>query len=112
MDVDVGCGVRWSCAPVGAPGDGGNKAHVGEQDGVVLDAVQGEVHLAQRQPVQLELQLHLQPFKHRQSGQAGYDPVASGTGWTGGGGGRQPSPPEEPHGPVSRQKRLGATEAF
>lgn len=82
MDVDVGCGVRWSCAPVGAPGDGGNKAHVGEQDVVVLDAVQGEVHLAQRQPVQLELQLHLQAFKHRQSGQAGYDPVASGTGWT------------------------------
>lgn len=71
MDVDVGCGVRWSCAPVGAPGDGGNKAHVGEQDVVVLDAVQGEVHLAQRQPVQLELQLHLQAFKHRQSGQAG-----------------------------------------
>lgn len=60
-------GVRWSWAPVGAPGDGGNKAYVGEQDGVVLDAVQGVVHLTQRQPVQLELQLHLQPSKHRQS---------------------------------------------
>lgn len=65
-----GCGVRRRCAPVGAPGDGGNKAHIGEEDGVVLDAVQGVVHLTQRQPVQLELQLHLQPFK-QQSGQSG-----------------------------------------
>ena len=45
--------------PVGAPWDGGCKADVGEEDGVVFDAVQGIVHLTQRQPVQLELQLHL-----------------------------------------------------
>lgn len=57
----------WSLAPVGAPGDGGNKAYVREQDGVVFYAIQGVVHLTQRQPVQLKLQLHLQPAKHRQS---------------------------------------------
>lgn len=63
----VWCSVRRSWAPVGAPGNGGNKAYVGEQDGVVLDAVEGVVHLTQRQPVQLELQLHLQQSKHRPS---------------------------------------------
>lgn len=76
VDVDVdGCGV-----PVGAPGDGGNKAHIGEQDGVVLDAVQGVVHLTQRQPVQLELQLHLQPFKAPSVSATWWDAVVSGAG--------------------------------
>ena len=45
--------------PVGAPGDGGGEVDVREEQTGVLDAVQGVVHLAQWQPVQLKLQLHL-----------------------------------------------------
>lgn len=45
--------------PVGAPGDGGDKANVREEDGVFFDAIQGIVHLTEWQSVQLELELHL-----------------------------------------------------
>ena len=55
-----------SAVPVGAPRYGGHQAGVGEQDVVVLDAVQSVVHLTQRQPVQLELELHLR-VKHNSS---------------------------------------------
>lgn len=69
----------WRSAPVGAPGDGGHEAHVGEQDGAVLDAVQGVVHLAQRQSIQLELQLHLQKPMERH--QVVSQSVAKSTWW-------------------------------
>lgn len=45
--------------PVWAPGDGGDEANVREEDGVVFDAIQGVVHLTQRLPVELKLELHL-----------------------------------------------------
>lgn len=45
--------------PVGAPGDGGDKANVREKDGIIFDAIQGIVHLTEGQSVQLELELHL-----------------------------------------------------
>lgn len=37
--------------PVGAPGDGGDEANIREKDGVVFDAIQGIVHLTERQSV-------------------------------------------------------------
>lgn len=45
--------------PVGAPRDGGNKANVWEEDGIIFDAIQGIVHLTEWQSVQLKLELHL-----------------------------------------------------
>lgn len=46
-------------SPVGAPWNGGDQANVRKKDGVILDAIQGVVHLTEWQSVQLELQLHL-----------------------------------------------------
>lgn len=51
--------VYHTYTPVRAPGNGGDQANVRKKDGVVFDAIQGVVHLAERQSVQLELQLHL-----------------------------------------------------
>ena len=45
--------------PVGAPWDGWDKANIREKDGIILDAIQGIVHLTEWQSVQLELELHL-----------------------------------------------------
>ena len=50
--------------PVWTPGDGGDKANVREKDGVIFDAIEGIVHLTERQSVQLELELHLKQKKH------------------------------------------------
>lgn len=47
------------CVPVGAPRDGGDKANIREEDGVIFDAIQSIVHFTERQSVQLELELHL-----------------------------------------------------
>lgn len=52
--------------PVGAPRDGGNKANVREEDGIIFDAIQGIVHLTEWQSVQLELELHLAQRQQQQ----------------------------------------------
>lgn len=51
-------------SPVGAPWNGGDQANVRKKDGVILDAIQGVVHLTEWQSVQLELQLHLRARPH------------------------------------------------
>lgn len=60
-----GC-VDGEHTPVGAPGDGGVKGDVREEDAVIFNAIQGILHLTERQSVQLELELHLTQRQDRQ----------------------------------------------